>query len=144
MHCTTFNLLHNYYLLAELEDSPVKMEFSDDVKPKAKTPDKTSPSPSKQKRLKQALKLKLESVLQKEQCELSRRRPVRMASRKNYYPKIVLVNVNVIISTKGSHAKSVHPKKPPIPLSSLFSYFKSHWWFRLGGLPIVSGPLFAL
>lgn len=65
---------------------------------KTKLPTETSPSPSKQRRQRQSVKLKLESLMQKEP-ELTRRRPVRKASRKNYYPDTLIVLVCLIYFT---------------------------------------------
>lgn len=65
---------------------------------KTKLPTETSPSPSKQRRQRQNVKLKLESLMQKEP-ELTRRRPVRKASRKNYYPDTLIVLVCLIYFT---------------------------------------------
>lgn len=62
---------------------------------KTKSTDDASPSPSKQRKQKQNVKLKaLESLMHKEP-ELTRRRPVRKASRKNYFPDSLIVLVCV-------------------------------------------------
>lgn len=58
------------------ESSPRKTKLTGDAK--------ESPSKQKMARQKQSAKLKLETLMNKEP-ELTRRRPVRQASRKSYY-----------------------------------------------------------
>ena len=84
-------LLSQHCLLTELQDSPVKMDMEEQDKPepsprKTKLSGDAKESPSKQRmaRQKQSVKLKLEALMQKEP-ELTRRRPVRQASRKSFY-----------------------------------------------------------
>ncbi|XP_022801801.1 lysine-specific demethylase 5C-like [Stylophora pistillata] len=89
----------------ELLDSPVKIEITNSLEEKEKDKEKTEPSPRKTKmngdampspgkqrmaRQKQSMKLKLENLMQKEP-ELTRRRPVRQASRKNIYSNSQLI-----------------------------------------------------
>lgn len=79
----------------EPDGSPIKVESdvqqkNEQTPRKTRLPTETSPSPSKQRRQRQSVKLKLESLMQKEP-ELTRRRPVRKASRKNYYPDTLIV-----------------------------------------------------
>ena len=88
-----------YRLLLEPQDSPVKvqlepfMEVKDKVEPsprKTKTSSgDSSNSPGKQRipRQRQGVKLKMENLMAKEP-ELTRRRPVRQASRIKYYHNI--------------------------------------------------------
>ena len=77
-------------LLTEPQNSPVKMdvEEQDKTEPsprKTKLSGDAKESPSKQRMARQKqVKLKLEALMQKEP-ELTRRRPVRQASRKSFY-----------------------------------------------------------
>ena len=68
------------------EPSPRKTKLNGD----------STPSPGKQRvaRQKQSVKVKLENLMQKEP-ELTRRRPVRQASRKNIYSNSQLLLVGV-------------------------------------------------
>ena len=68
------------------EPSPRKTKMNGD----------STPSPGKQRvaRQKQSVKVKLENLMQKEP-ELTRRRPVRQASRKNIYSNSQLLLVGV-------------------------------------------------
>lgn len=97
---------HIPLFLVGTQESPVKMEITASVEVLSKTepsPRKTksageiSPSPSKQRRQKQNqnVKLKLDCLVQKDP-ELTRRRPIRKASRKNYYPD----SLNVLVGAK--------------------------------------------
>ena len=97
-------LWSQYCLLTEPQNSPVKMDVEEQ--------DKTEPSPRKTKlsgdakespskhrmaRQKQSVKLKLEALMQKEP-ELTRRRPVRQASRKSFYSdSLNLILVGAVI-----------------------------------------------
>ena len=94
-----------HYLLTEPQDSPVKMDVEEHDKPelsprKTKLTGDAKDSPSKQRmaRQKQSVKLKLEALMQKEP-ELTRRRPVRQASRKSFYSdSLNLVLVGAVIT----------------------------------------------
>ena len=68
------------------EPSPRKTKLNGD----------STPSPGKQRvaRQKQSVKVKLENLMQKEP-ELTRRRPVRQASRKNIYSNSQLLLVGI-------------------------------------------------
>lgn len=68
------------------EPSPRKTKMNGD----------STPSPGKQRvaRQKQSVKVKLENLMQKEP-ELTRRRPVRQASRKNIYSNSQLLLVGI-------------------------------------------------
>lgn len=68
------------------EPSPRKTKMNGD----------STPSPGKQRvaRQKQSVKVKLENLMQKEP-ELTRRRPVRQASRKNMYSNSQLLLVGI-------------------------------------------------
>lgn len=70
----------------KIEPSPRKTKMNGD----------STPSPGKQRvaRQKQSVKVKLENLMQKEP-ELTRRRPVRQASRKNIYSNSQLLLVGI-------------------------------------------------
>lgn len=99
------------------------MEITASVEVQHKTPDPsprktkltgdTSPSPSKQRKQKQNLKLKLESLMLKEP-ELTRRRPVRMASRKSFYSDSLII----LVSQEGLHCKILQIFGPNFPKTS--------------------------
>lgn len=97
------------YLSAEPQGSPVKMDIVEEAKPepsprKTKSTGEAKESPSKQRmaRQKQSVKLKLEALMQKEP-ELTRRRPVRQASRKSFYSDALnLVLVGAVFTNWSS------------------------------------------
>ena len=97
------------YLSAEPQGSPVKMDIVEQAKPepsprKTKSTGEAKESPSKQRmaRQKQSVKLKLEALMQKEP-ELTRRRPVRQASRKSFYSDALnLVLVGAVFTNWSS------------------------------------------
>ena len=95
------------------------MDIVEQAKPepsprKTKSTGEARESPSKQRmaRQKQSVKLKLEALMQKEP-ELTRRRPVRQASRKSFYSDALnLVLVGAVFTNWSSVLtnKSVHEK----------------------------------
>lgn len=108
--CFVFTFLWpQHFLHTEPQDSPVKMDVEEQGKTepsprKTKLTGDTRESPSKQRmaRQKQSVKLKLEALMQKEP-ELTRRRPVRQASRKSFYSdSLNLLLVGAIISNWSS------------------------------------------
>ena len=89
--------------LTEPDDSPLKMDTdsqhrSEQCPGKTKLPvhvaDDILPCPSKQKKQRQNVKAKLENLSQLKDHEFTRRRPVRRASRKNYFPDTLIVFVS--------------------------------------------------
>lgn len=102
----------------EPDDSPLKMDTdsqhrSEQCPGKTKLPvhvaDDILPCPSKQKKQRQNVKAKLENLSQLKEHEFTRRRPVRRASRKNYFPDTLIVFDEYLcqVCSKGDSEESM-------------------------------------